>query len=63
MAYILAKLLTESCLITIRTYISAMGGVNPVIYKKIPWVISLKAGIGSTDDRKLLQEPWKVNGE
>jgi len=54
MTYILTILLPEGCLITIRTLISAMGGVNPIIYKKIPWVISLKAGIGSTDDRKLL---------
>jgi len=35
-----------------------MGGVNPIIYKKIPWGISLKAGIGTTDDRKPLQEAW-----
>jgi hypothetical protein len=58
MTYILAILLTEGCLITIRTLISAMGAVNPIISKKIPWVISLKAGIGPTYDRKLLQEPW-----
>jgi len=35
-----------------------MGGVNSIVYKKILWVISLKAGIGTTDDRKPLQEAW-----